>query len=73
MSAIETAVIIPAGTWVVDPVHTTVGFQVTDTTDLFSTINGRFTDTEGRLRGRRDAVARRHRPRRQPSHRQRAA
>ncbi len=51
MSAIETAVIIPAGTWVVDPVHTSVGFQVTDTTNLFSTINGRFTDTEGRFEG----------------------
>jgi polyisoprenoid-binding protein YceI len=52
MSAIETTQqVIPAGTWVVDPVHTTVGFQVTETTDLFSTINGRFTDVEGRLEG----------------------
>jgi polyisoprenoid-binding protein YceI len=51
MSAIKNAVFIPAGTWVVDPVHTTVGFQVTETTDLFSTINGRFTDVEGRLEG----------------------
>jgi polyisoprenoid-binding protein YceI len=46
-----TAEVIPAGTWVVDPVHTTIGFQVTDTSDLFSTINGRFTDFEGRLQG----------------------
>jgi polyisoprenoid-binding protein YceI len=52
MSATETIkTVIPAGTWVVDPVHTTVGFQVTETTDLFSTINGRFTDVEGRLEG----------------------
>ena len=52
MSAIETIrSVIPAGTWVVDPVHTTVGFQVTETTDLFSTINGRFTDVEGRFEG----------------------
>src|SRR6187549_3091580 len=53
MSVIETTPqqLIPAGTWVVDPVHTTVGFQVTETTDLFSTINGRFTDSEGRLEG----------------------
>lgn len=43
--------IIPAGTWVVDPVHSSVGFQVTETTDLFSTINGRFTDIEGRFEG----------------------
>jgi polyisoprenoid-binding protein YceI len=42
---------IPAGTWAVDPVHTTIGFQVIDTADLFSTINGRFTEFEGRLEG----------------------
>jgi polyisoprenoid-binding protein YceI len=46
-----TAEVIPAGTWSVDPVHTTIGFQVTDTSDLFSTINGRFTEFEGRLQG----------------------
>jgi polyisoprenoid-binding protein YceI len=46
-----TAEVIPAGAWVVDPVHTTIAFQVTDTTDLVSTINGRFTEFEGRLRG----------------------
>ncbi len=51
MSAIKNAVIIPAGTWVVDPIHTTVGFQVTETTDLFSSVNGRFTDVEGSLEG----------------------
>jgi polyisoprenoid-binding protein YceI len=43
--------VVPAGTWVVDPVHTTIGFQVTDTSDLLSTITGRFTDFEGRLQG----------------------
>jgi polyisoprenoid-binding protein YceI len=42
---------IPTGTWVVDPVHTTIGFQVTDTTDLFSTIVGRFSQLEGRIEG----------------------
>ena len=46
-----TAEVIPAGTWNVDPVHTTIGFQVTDTSDLFSSVNGRFTEFEGRLRG----------------------
>jgi len=46
-----TAEVIPAGTWIVDPVHTTIGFQVTDTSDLFSTINGRFTAFEGQLQG----------------------
>jgi polyisoprenoid-binding protein YceI len=46
-----TAEVIPAGTWIVDPVHTTIGFQVTDTSDLFSTINGRFTAFGGQLQG----------------------
>jgi polyisoprenoid-binding protein YceI len=50
-TSIITAEAIPAGAWVVDPVHTTIGFQVTDTSDLFSSVNGRFTEFEGRLRG----------------------
>ena len=51
MSVTETTTVIPAGIWAVDPVHTTIGFQVVDTTDLFSTITGRFTDFEGRIDG----------------------
>ncbi len=51
MSAVASKTLIPTGTWVVDPVHTTIGFQVTDTTDLFSTIVGRFTELEGRIEG----------------------
>ncbi len=51
MPTITTAEVIPAGTWTVDPVHSTIGFQVTDTSDLFSSINGRFTQFEGRLEG----------------------
>ena len=50
-STITAAEVIPAGTWAVDPVHTTIGFQVTDTSDLISTINGRFTSFAGRLQG----------------------
>ena len=50
-STITAAEVNPAGTWAVDPVHTTIGFQVTDTSDLISTVNGRFTDFEGRIRG----------------------
>jgi polyisoprenoid-binding protein YceI len=46
-----TAEVIPTGTWIVDPVHTTIGFQVTDTSDLYSTVNGRFTEFAGRLQG----------------------
>ncbi|HUK95064.1 MAG TPA: YceI family protein [Gaiellaceae bacterium] len=51
MSAVASTTIIPTGTWIVDPAHTTVGFQVTDTADLFSTIVGRFTELEGRIEG----------------------
>ncbi len=51
MPTITTAEVIPTGTWTVDPVHSTIGFQVTDTSDLFSTINGRFTQFDGRLEG----------------------
>jgi polyisoprenoid-binding protein YceI len=54
MSAVETTTLIPTGTWTIDPVHTTIGFQVVDTTDLFSTINGRFADFEGRVEGGAD-------------------
>lgn len=50
-TSIITAEVVPAGTWTVDPVHSTIGFQVTDTGDLFSTINGRFTEFEGWLEG----------------------
>ena len=49
-----TGQIIPTGTWIVDPVHSTIGFQVTDTSDLFSTINGRFIEFEGRPQGGED-------------------
>ena len=50
-TTITAADVIPAGTWIVDPVHTTIGFQVTDTTDLLSSITGRFTEFEGRIEG----------------------
>jgi polyisoprenoid-binding protein YceI len=51
MSTITTIEIIPAGTWSVDPVHSTIGFQVTDTADLLSIVNGRFSGIEGRIEG----------------------
>jgi polyisoprenoid-binding protein YceI len=57
MSAVASKTALPAGTWTVDPVHTTIGFQVTDTSDLFSTIVGRFTDFEGRIDGDGPALA----------------
>ena len=52
MSTITTSrEVIPSGGWIVDPVHTTIGFQVTDTSDLYSTINGRFIEFEGHVVG----------------------
>ena len=51
MSAVTSKSIIPTGTWAVDQVHSTIGFQVTDTSDMFSTIVGRFTDYDGGIEG----------------------
>ena len=39
--------VIPAGTWKVDPTHSTVAFRVTDVTELFTTINGHFDEFDG--------------------------
>jgi polyisoprenoid-binding protein YceI len=39
--------VIPAGTWKVDPTHSTIAFKVTDVTELFATINGHFEEFEG--------------------------
>jgi polyisoprenoid-binding protein YceI len=39
--------VIPAGTWKVDPSHSTIAFRVTDVTELFATINGHFEEFEG--------------------------
>lgn len=38
-----------AGTWVVDPSHSAVEFEVVDTESLVAAIRGRFTDFEGTL------------------------
>lgn len=40
---------LPVGLWRIDPVHSTVGFEVRDMTHLIATIHGRFTDFEGSL------------------------
>jgi polyisoprenoid-binding protein YceI len=55
MSATQTTTIIPAGTWAIDPVHTSIGFQVTDTNEGFSTASGRFTDVDGSFVGSEEA------------------
>jgi len=43
----ETTTLVPQGTWAVDPVHSSIRFDVVDTDTLFKSISGRFTDFEG--------------------------
>jgi polyisoprenoid-binding protein YceI len=53
MSAVqtETTTLIPAGTWTVDPVHSSIRFDVVDTDSMMKSISGRFTDFEGTVEG----------------------
>jgi polyisoprenoid-binding protein YceI len=43
----EAAMLIPTGTWAVDPVHSSIRFDVVDTDTMMKSIGGRFTDFEG--------------------------
>jgi polyisoprenoid-binding protein YceI len=53
MSAVQTeaTTLIPAGTWAVDPVHSSIRFDVVDTDSMMKSISGRFTDFEGTVEG----------------------
>ena len=53
MSAVqtETTTLIPTGTWAVDPVHSSIRFDVVDTDSMMKSISGRFTDFEGTVEG----------------------
>ena len=53
MSAVQTEsqTLIPAGTWAVDPVHSSIRFDVVDTDSMMKSISGRFTDFEGTVEG----------------------
>jgi polyisoprenoid-binding protein YceI len=53
VSAIQTesATLIPTGTWTVDPVHSSIRFDVVDTESMMKSISGRFTDFEGTVEG----------------------
>jgi polyisoprenoid-binding protein YceI len=53
VSAIQTktATLIPTGTWTVDPVHSSIRFDVVDTDSMMKSISGRFTDFEGTVEG----------------------
>jgi polyisoprenoid-binding protein YceI len=50
MSAVQTettTTLVPEGTWAVDPVHSSIRFDVVDTETMFKSVSGRFTDFEG--------------------------
>jgi polyisoprenoid-binding protein YceI len=50
MSSVETvntATLVPQGTWTVDTVHSSIRFDVVDTETAFKSVSGRFTDFEG--------------------------
>jgi polyisoprenoid-binding protein YceI len=47
----ESKTLIPAGTWAVDPVHSSIRFDVVDTDSMMKSISGRFTDFEGTVEG----------------------
>jgi len=54
----ETSTLIPAGTWTVDPVHSSIRFDVVDTDSMMKSISGRFTDFEGTVEGGEEQSAR---------------
>jgi len=53
MAAVQTEsqTLIPTGTWAVDPVHSSIRFDVVDTDSMMKSISGRFTDFEGTVEG----------------------
>jgi polyisoprenoid-binding protein YceI len=48
---IDQNVLVPEGTWGVDPVHSNVGFEVISLENHVAAISGRFTEFEGTLTG----------------------
>jgi polyisoprenoid-binding protein YceI len=53
MSAVQTeiATLIPAGTWAVDPVHSSIRWDVIDLDAGMKSVSGRFTEFEGTVEG----------------------
>jgi polyisoprenoid-binding protein YceI len=47
VQAVNITTLVPEGTWAVDPVHSSIRFDVVDTETMFKSISGRFTDFEG--------------------------
>lgn len=60
MSAVQTEAVtlIPTGTWAVDPVHSSIRFDVVDTDSMMKSISGRFTDFEGTVESGEEQIAR---------------
>jgi polyisoprenoid-binding protein YceI len=54
----ESKTLIPAGTWAVDQVHSSIRFDVVDTDSMMKSISGRFTDFEGTVEGGEEQAAR---------------
>lgn len=54
----ETTTLIPTGTWTVDPVHSSIRFDVVDTDSMMKSISGRFTEFEGTVEGGGEQSAR---------------
>jgi polyisoprenoid-binding protein YceI len=59
MSAVqtETTKLIPSGTWAVDPVHSSIRWDVIDLDAGMKSVSGRFTEFEGTVAGGEDQAA----------------
>src|SRR6187401_1013281 len=59
MSAVltETTTLIPARTWAVDPVHSSIRWDVIDLDAGMKSISGRFTEFEGTVEGGEEQAA----------------
>jgi polyisoprenoid-binding protein YceI len=59
MSAVqtETTKLIPSGTWAVDPVHSSIRWDVIDLDAGMKSVSGRFTEFEGTVAGGEDLAA----------------
>ncbi len=60
MSAVqtETTTLIPAGTWAVDPVHSSIRWDVIDLDAGMKSVSGRFTEFEGTVQGGEEQATR---------------
>ena len=53
MTAVQTesTTLVPSGSWAVDPIHSSIRFDVIDLEDGMKSVSGRFVDFEGTLEG----------------------